>query len=78
MFYRNKSGQLFVSFISLVLATIIYILASPILSDIILMSVPGMGTATAFFVKLGIWLILLVLIAYFLQVFNSGGGFFTK
>lgn len=75
---NNKKGQMFVSLLLFIMAIIIYILAAPMLFDIISVNVGGMGTATAFIVKLFMWTIFLTLIAYFLSIINSGQGFFTK
>lgn len=75
---KNKKGQIFVSLMMMVMALIIFILAAPILYEIISEQVGAMGTATAFAVKLFLWLILLVLIAFFIKIFNSGEGFFTQ
>jgi len=75
---RSKKGQVFVSLMVFVMALIIFILASPVLAQIIAESVPFMGTATAFVVKLFLWLIILVLIAYFIKIVNSGEGFFVS
>jgi len=75
---KQKKGQVFVSLIGMILAIIIYIFAAPILYGIIQESLPGMGTATAFIVKLLMWMILIVLIAIFIQLLNSDQGFFVK
>lgn len=74
---NNKSGQMVISLLFLVMAFIIFVLAAPILSEIILESFPGMGTATAFVVKLFPWFILLILIFYFFKIISSGEGFFV-
>lgn len=74
----NKKGQIFVSLMVFVMAIIIFILGAPILYTIIAEQVGSMGTATAFAVKLFLWLILFVLIAYFLKIISSGEGFFTQ
>ena len=63
---NNKKGQIFVSLMIFIMAIIIFILAAPILSTIINESIGEMGSATAFAVKLFLWLILLVFIASFI------------
>lgn len=75
---KRKKGQMFVSLIIMIMAIMIFILALPILSTIILENVGSFGTATAFIVKLFLWVIFLVLLAYFIKVINSGEGFFTQ
>lgn len=75
---KNKKGQIFVSLIVFVLALIIFILAAPILYQVITENVGSMGSATGFFVKLFLWVIFLVMIALFLKIISSGEGFFTQ
>jgi len=74
--YKNKKGQMFVSLISLILGIIIYLFAIPILFEIIQSVVPMMGTATAFVVKLFLWLIMIVLVTLLVRLVNSEGNFF--
>lgn len=69
---------MFVSLMLFIMALFIFILASPMLATIIGESVGGMGSATAFFVKLFLWIIFLVLIAFFIKIVSSGEGFFVS
>lgn len=75
---NSKKGQSIVSLLSLGMGIIIYILASPILYDIIVENVGQMGTATALVVKFFLWFILIVLIAFLIKILNSGEGFFVS
>lgn len=74
---NNKKGQMFVSLMVFIMGLIIFILSAPILFTIISEEVGAMGTATAFAVKLFLWLIFFVLIAFFLKIINSEEGFFA-
>jgi len=71
----NKRGQ--VDFIVLAfINTVIFILVSPFLNDVISLMLPGMGAATAFFVKLLLWVVLLVLIMGGMRGWNNMGDIF--
>jgi len=73
----NKKGQMLTPLITLSLGMMIFVFAAPVVSDIIDEAVPGMGTATAFVVKLFLWIILLIMVATFFKILNSGEGFFA-
>jgi len=75
---KNKSGQAFVSLVAMAMGIMIFLFATPVLFEIIQEQVPQMGTATAFIVKLFLWLIMIVLIAVFIKIINSDQGFFTR
>jgi len=74
---NNKKGQMLAPLIQLSLGITIFIFAAPVVSDILDDSIAGFGTATVFVVKLFLWVILLVLIALFFKIVNSGEGFFA-
>ena len=74
---NNKQGQIFVNLVIWVLAFIIFIFAAPFISQIIFESLPGVGTAVAFFMKLFLWVIAITMVALFLKIIASGEGFFT-
>lgn len=75
--FKNKKGQILFKLIPLILGTIIFIFAAPIVATIIDENVGTFGTATAFVVKLFLWLVLLVLLAVGYNLISSGEGFFA-
>lgn len=74
---KNKKGQMFVSLIIFTLAFIIFILSAPFVFEIIESQTGEMGTATKFFVRASLWIILLVFVAVFLRIISTGEGFFA-
>jgi hypothetical protein len=75
---KNNKGQMFVSLILFIMVIIIFILASPMIFNVINENIGSMGSATAFIVKLFLWVILITFIAYFLKIISGGEGFFIK
>jgi len=75
--FKDKKGQILPQIIVWALGVIIFIFAAPVISDIIDDSVGGMGTATAFIVKLFLWVVLLVFLAVGFRILSSGEGFFA-
>lgn len=73
----NNKGVVFVNMIVFALALLIFIFAAPMLYSIIIVSVPGQGTATTFVMKLFLWVILIVFLAVFYKIIASGEGFFA-
>jgi len=74
---NNNRGQSFVALIGFILGMIILVFAAPIVNGIINEVVGGFGSATAFVVKLFLWVMLLVLGAGFIKIIASGEGFFA-
>ena len=72
-----KKGQMFGSLIVLFIASLIFIFAAPTLFVIINESASGQGTATAFVMKLFLWVVFLTLIGLGFKVIASGEGLFT-
>ncbi len=73
----NNKGQVFIKLIFFFLGVVIFILALPILSQIISVSTPGQGTATSFFMSATPFIIFIILIGVFLAIISSGEGFFV-
>lgn len=72
----NKKGQLS-NFMIVILNTVIFILASPIIGDIISSVSPNLSTPAAFFANLILWFILLMFLMMGLKSLNGmsfGGG----
>lgn len=71
----NKRGQAgFVFFIITILALIVLIFASPILFAAVNIGASQTGTATAFFIRLFPWVIIIVAIAVGYRLVFGGGG----
>ena len=73
----NKKGQV-AEFMLYVMYTFLYILASPIISDVIADVLPNLDVVPAFFVKIILWFGLLMIIMGGMKRVNtsSGAGFF--
>lgn len=68
---RNKKGQKFVSIMGWSLGIIIFIFAAPMLSTIIGISLPGLGTATQFIYKIWLWVVLIILLYFGFKILNE-------
>ena len=64
--------MLFVKLIIFGLGFLIFIFAAPMLYTIISESLPGVGSATAFVMKIFLWVILFVLIGFFINLVSGG------
>ncbi len=73
----NNKGQVFIKLIFFFLGVVIFILAAPIIFEIITVSTPGQGTATSFFMSATPFIVLIVLIGVFLAIISRGEGFFV-
>lgn len=73
----NKLGSTFVTLIVYSLAFLIFIFSAPLLYSAVKVGVAGQGTATAFVMKLFLWVILIVFIATFYRIISSDEGFFA-
>ena len=73
----NKKGQV-AEFILYAMYTLLYILASPIISDVIADVLPSLSVVPAFFVKILLWFgLLMILMGGMKRVNNaSDAGFF--
>ena len=73
----NKKGQV-AEFLIYAMYTVLYILASPIISDVIADVVPNLDVVPAFFVKILLWFGLLMLLMGGMKKVNNvqGAGFF--
>ncbi len=73
----NKKGSgaaAFVALVTFVLAFFIFVLASPILFDFVVLGAESTGAAAGFFVYLFPFVILLFLILAFLRSVTGGGA----
>jgi len=72
---KQKTGQVFIAVILLSLGFIMFILAAPLLFEIIGVGVAGTGTATSFFMRAYPFVIAIILIGIFLKIISSGESF---
>lgn len=75
-FKKDKKGQIFVGLILITIALIMFIVAVPLLNEIIQIGASQTGSASGFLVKLIMWVMLIVIIAAAFKVISSGEGFF--